>query len=463
MTLDKTDPEIIAAFALLDAQLEAERKNKMIPGLSVAVVYDQEIIWAKGFGYSNLEKKISADQKTIYRIGSITKLFTSTMLMQLRDAEKLHLDEPIEKYLSTFKIKSSFSNSRSPTFLQVVSHTAGLPREAPLDYWQTLKFPSINVVLKSLKNAEIIFPTMTEIKYSNLGIAILGHALERIANKPYKQYVKEHILQPLGMNNSGFDLSDEMKTHMAIGYFATKDNESHEIAPHPDIGAFAPAGQLYSSVEDISHFISLQFRDNPIGGKQILGGSTLREMHSPVFMAPNWKGGIAIGWALRQKSGHTCIGHGGGIYGFTADITLVIDMKLGIAVFVNTGMDLNNIVSSAIDLLIPVFSRVLSRKQADPIRVAPHDLQKYTGHYSMLRPDKMEMEIRIAVGKLVAIFNEEPPGTEITFIPESKHNFRMEGGFVNGELATFELSEGGNITQVKLGNFTFERVPPRFL
>src|SRR5659263_635638 len=122
MTLDKTDPEIIAAFALLDAQLEAERKNKMIPGLSVAVVYDQEIIWAKGFGYSNLEKKISADQTTIYRIGSITKLFTSPMLMHHRDAEKLPPDEPIEKYLSTFKIKSSFSNSRSPTFLQVVSH-----------------------------------------------------------------------------------------------------------------------------------------------------------------------------------------------------------------------------------------------------------------------------------------------------------------------------------------------------
>src|SRR6266581_396090 len=193
MNLDKNDPEIEAALVLLDAQIEAERKDQKIPGLSAAVIYDQEIIWFKGFGYANVQEQMPADSRTVYRVGSITKLFTATMLMQLRDAGKLQLDDPIEKYVPAFKLKSPFDDQRSPTFRQVVSHTAGLPIEAPLDYWQTLEFPTIEKVLESLKDAEMVFPAMTKFKYSNLGFAILGYALEVIANQPFKEYIVEHI------------------------------------------------------------------------------------------------------------------------------------------------------------------------------------------------------------------------------------------------------------------------------
>lgn len=144
----------------------------------------------------------------------------------------------------------------------------------------------------------------------------------------------------------------------------------------------------------MSRFISFQFRDGPAGGKQILGGSTLWEMHSPVFMKPDWKSGIAIAWALRRVWDH---GHTGGIHGFTADITLIPDMKLGIAVFTNilftdTDWRPNVLSHSALELLIPVLSRVFAAKQAALAVAAPPDWQKYTGRGSM--PGLAEIEIK---------------------------------------------------------------------
>jgi CubicO group peptidase (beta-lactamase class C family) len=154
-----------------------------IPGMSVVIVYDQDVLLAKGFGYADLEKKIPADPQTVYRIGSVTKAFTALMLMQLRDAGKLQLDDPIEKYLPEFKIKSRFPDARPATFRQVAAHYSGLPRDAPMLYevQATDSVPSIEDQLKSLTNSEMLLPAMTMYSYSNLGYSIMGLALSRVA------------------------------------------------------------------------------------------------------------------------------------------------------------------------------------------------------------------------------------------------------------------------------------------
>lgn len=334
MNLDTTRPEISAALALVDARLAAEREDRKIPGLSAGVVHDQDLIWHRGYGNANRDKFIPANENTIYRVASITKLFTSTMLVQLRDAGKLSLDDPIEKYLPEFQIKSSFSDARPATFRQVASHGAGLPREGSHQGWRNTTMPPIEDLLKSLAEVEMRLPVMTEPKYSNLGIAIMGHALSRIAGQPYDDYVRENILQPLGMTKSGFDpaaYGDER----AIGYHLAKGK--FEISPTWDEKGFRPAGGMYSSVSDIARFISLQFRDGPAGGKQILGGSSLREMHSPVLVSPDFETGFGLGWGIRRTAGKKVIGHSGGLPGYTTNISLVPSMKLAVIVFTNTG------------------------------------------------------------------------------------------------------------------------------
>jgi len=332
--MHEKDSKVKAALARIDARIERECQSNEFPGLSVAVVHDQETIWTRSFGYADVEREIPTSPQTVFKIGSVTKLFTATMLMQLRDAGKLQLDDPIEKYLPAFKVKSRFSDPRPPTFRQVAAHVSGLPAEAPLDYFMTSKFPTIKEILESLKNTEMVAPPLAKFQYSNLGYAIMGHALELIANQAYTQYITENILQPLGMHSSGFNPTPEMASRLATGYIAIKGRPP-EIAPQWDLAAFIPCGGMYSTVEDMAHFISLQFREGPAGGAQILGGTTLREMRSPVFIYPDWQGGRAIGWALRRMYGHTVICHDGAQPGFHAAVIAIPDLKLGVTVMVN--------------------------------------------------------------------------------------------------------------------------------
>ena len=454
MQLDKHNPQIITAFSSLEAQMEEAQREKEIPGLSVGIVYDQELIWSKGFGYANLEKKTPATPQTIFRIGSITKLFTATMLMQLRDRGELCLDDPITRYLPELKIRNPFSDSRPPTLRQIASHLAGLPREAPLDYWTTLRFPSIDEIIESLEDTELIFAPMSSPKYSNLGYAIMGAALERIARIPYKQYVFKNILQPLGMNNTGFDLNDDMETQLAIGYEIPTEDEEPKATPHFDLNGFTPAGQLYSSIEDIANFISLQFRDGPVDGSEILGGITLREMQSPVSIYPNWQGAIAIGWGMESFSKSTVLGHSGGLHGFIADMMLVPDIRLGVAVFTNTNVDARKISHSALQILIPAIKQARFHQQTPPSETDEANLEKYVGYYTI--PGLAHVEVKAVDGKLKAIASE--PYGQVTLVHETDHKFRMIDGPAIGETASFQLNSEGEIISLKVIGFTAYRM-----
>ncbi len=196
MTQVEDSPEVKDALAQIATQLEKECKDMKIPGLSAAIVYDQATIWADNYGYTNQEQKSPVTSQTLYAVGSISKPVTATLMMHLRDAGKLRLDDSLDKHLPGFKIKSQFSNIRPPTLRQIAAHVSGLPSEAPLDYRETWNWPPIEEILESIKDIELLAPPQTEFHYSNLGYALLGHAMERISGKPYAEYVKESIFQP---------------------------------------------------------------------------------------------------------------------------------------------------------------------------------------------------------------------------------------------------------------------------
>lgn len=457
MAIDQNNPDIQALSRQLEAQLDAERVDRAIPGLSIAIVHDQDIVWAKGFGYADIEAEIPADPQTVYRVGSITKLFTATMLMQLRDAGKLCLDEPVEKYLPAFRLKTRFSDSSSPTFRQLASHTAGLPREAPVQTWlRTGEYSPIETVLESLKDAEMIFPPLMEIKYSNLGYIILGYALAGIAQQSYEHYVSENILRPLSMNNSGFTLSNEMKLQAAVGYSTSKDKPP-ELSPNSQFGALTPAAGLYSSVTDLARFISLQFRDGMAGGKQILKGSTLREMHAPVLLDPDWQRGFGIGWEVKRVANHPTISHRGVITGFLSDLILVQDMKLGLALSTNAQMDAGLGWSWAIlEQIIPTMESVLAQEGVHRKIHAQADWEKYVGQYSV--PGIIEVDLVIFEGNLVVCVPAgTPPSSDVVLVPETESTFRAKGGMVNGELVAFEMDDAGRVRRMKAGSYVLDR------
>jgi CubicO group peptidase (beta-lactamase class C family) len=459
MAIDKSNPTIKAALELLDARLADTQEFKQIPGIAVAVVLDQEIIFSRGYGYANLEKKTPMTTQHVFRVGSITKLFTATMMMQLRDAGKLCLDDPIEKYVPAFHIKSNFPDSRPPTFRMVVSHTAGIPVESSLNVWADLKFPPIQVFLEKLSESEIIVPAYTQIKYSNLGISILGHALEVIAKKPYREYIKEHILDPLLMNNSSFDLTPEMEAHLATGYMAGADG-ALTVAPIFDMGGMTPAGQLYSTVEDLAIFIMLQYRDKPTGGAQILGGTSLREMRSPVFMTSSETDpGVGIGWFLEKTcEKHTHIGHTGAVHGYSSHITLVPDLKLGLAFCINSmkGDDLK-ISNDAIDSLASLVARLTDEQEIVEQRKAAYrpEWEPYLGEYLLFG---RKIFIKVLDNMLTMSMLGDEAGARNVLLPEGEHTFRVKGPAADGEKLVFIFGKEGKVKEVRVGGYVMERI-----
>lgn len=451
--IDVSTAEIRAAIAHAEALLENEQRDRSIPGLSAGIVYDQDLIWHKGYGFANLEKAIPADEHSVYRIASITKLFTSTMLMQLRDAGKLNLDDPLEKYLPQFKIKSPFPDARPPTFRMIASHAAGLPREGNHEGWRDMNMPTIDALLAGLEGDEMRLPTMFEPKYSNLGVGIMGYTLSVIAGQPYGDYVTQHILQPLGMNESGWTRPDEAR--YTVGYYA--DGGEMKIAPHWDEQGFRPGGGMYSTVADITRFIAMQFRDQPAGGNQVLGSSTIREMQMPVSVTPDFESGYGIGWGIRRLSGYKVIGHSGGLPGFTTNITLVPALKLAAIVFTNTGTDPTAIAHKVLELLIPVFKRQAERQETPASAEEQAGWKRYEGQYAQRSMDDF-LEVENIGGKLMVTWPGANPSAFIRLLPHSEHVFRMVGGAGSADRVTFEVDDIGKITGMMLGAYPFKRI-----
>ncbi|MBL8798149.1 MAG: beta-lactamase family protein [Planctomycetia bacterium] len=450
------DPsQLRAALSLVEARIEDERQARYIPGIVALVLHDQETVWQQSFGQADVAKGTRPAADTIFRIGSITKMFAATMLMQLRDAGRLQLDDPVEKHLPEFKIASAFPDPRPVTFRQLAGHMAGMPREGPLNHWATGNFPPLETMLASLKDTSLVFAPWTKFKYSNLGTAVLGGALGRIAGLPFREYVTQHILKPLGMHSTYFEVPEEAKARLATGYVTAR--EQAIVAPYPDIGSMAPAGQLYSTAVDLAKFTMLQLRPGPSSGAQILGGTSLREMYTAVFLKPNWDGATGIGWHLRRLVGETVVGHSGGIYGFSADLRFVPDLKLGFVILSNIGKgadtNIEDVTDAVLEALLPVVRRVQARGQALDNLAAAKDWAKYLGRYYIPGVD-YEVEVRLVGGRLTGIWTGLPASENMALTPRGNHQFLIEGGTVyDGDTLAFELDQQGKSTALNVGGF----------
>ena len=440
----------------LEAVIAEEMASNKLPGVSVAVVHDQQIVWAKGYGVAdfNSQRKVTPD--TIFAVGSITKLITATILMQLRDSGKLNLDDPVEKYLPSLKIHARGSSGRPVTIRQIASHTAGLPREISFESWNTLEFPPFESLIESLKDVTAVFPPLSKYKYSNLGYAILGQVIAVASGKSYKECALESVLQPLGMARSGFDIP-ALPEAPATGYKVFGDEPAEET-PYLDFGAVAPAGQLFSSVIDISRFLSMQFLEEPDSSGSlapVLDPATIREMHSPVYIGRAWVGGTAIGWHISRAFGHTISSHRGGIPGFTTDVALIRELKLGVAVFTNAFPQPNEIAVRILESLTPTISR-FATEQSQAGDTGSDEMAKYAGRYRSRYYG--DIEITYFAGRLNMSDILAPPGLKTILIPAGKDRFLMSGGDEDGEFAVFDVAADGSVLSINTAGYRFEKL-----
>jgi CubicO group peptidase (beta-lactamase class C family) len=325
------DAKVVLAVRRIAAAAADDRRQTGLASLAIGIVHGQTVVLAAGFGCANLERGIPATPDTVYRVGSVTKLFEATALMQLRDAGRLRLDEAVDRYVPEAWYPGPNGARVSPTWRQLASHTAGLQRDLQRNVG------TVPDLFRFLEHRAAAAEPGKVYAYSNLGFVLLGQAAALVAGERHHDYLRRHVFLPLGMTSSTYDPAAVAPDRLAIGYLrldpaADGDGWSGYRAGYRD--PFPPSGTMLSTVNDLSRFLMLQFRAGPAGGAQILDSRTVREMWRPV--APTGAArAAAIGWFVSPLGDETLVQKDGGQPGFTALVQMIPERKLGVVLLVN--------------------------------------------------------------------------------------------------------------------------------
>jgi CubicO group peptidase (beta-lactamase class C family) len=343
------------AAAQLQRLAEHEVSEKQLPGVSIALVDDQKIVWAQGFGFADPEKKTAATAETVYRVGSVSKLFTDIAIMQLVERGQLDLDAPVTRYLPDFHPRNPFGEPI--TVRELMSHRAGLVREPPVGNYFDNSEPSLAEVVKSLNTTELVYPPGTHTKYSNAGDTVAGAVLESVTREPYLQYLRQAVLAPLGLRNSSFKPEPALLRRLAKGYMWTYAGRRFR-APTFELGT-GPAGNMYSTVIDQSRFLSALLAEGRGANGPILKPATLQQM----FIPQGRDSGFGLGFALLSLDGFKMVGHRGGIYGFSTEVLAMPGEKIGVVVMIN----MDNSSEVCWHVAITALRLMLAARQGKPI------------------------------------------------------------------------------------------------
>jgi CubicO group peptidase (beta-lactamase class C family) len=321
--------------AYITQLIEHGMAQSKVTGLSIALVDDQRVVWSQGFGYADLGRKLPATADTLYRVASISKLFTDTAAMQLAERGLLDIDQPVQKYLPDFALPSRQPQS-AINLRQLMTHHSGLPRDK-LKGFQTTTPESFGELTAYLNQTPTAYPPAHTFAYSNLGVTLLGSVVQNVSGTPFAQHMQQSVLAPLGMVDSSFNTTPSTSMRMSLGY---KQGAAEKEWPLRDV----PAAGLNSSVNDLSRFISMVFAQGRSGEKQILKPDTVTEMlrvqNSAVPLDLNFQ--VGLGWMLStlgkstlQNAGPVAH-HAGSIGMFHSQMYLLPEHQLGVVVLANS-------------------------------------------------------------------------------------------------------------------------------
>ena len=448
----RDNPEFTAQRKLLEKWISAQMEFRQQPGLAIAVVYDQELIWSKGFGYADIAKKTPMTPQTIFRIASITKTFTSTAIMQLRDRGTLALDDPVVKYLPWFTYKNRFPEGPAVTIRQLLTHTSGLPGEAGMPYWTDHKFPTHDELVALLHSQENVFEPETKFRYSNLGMAILGEVVAAASGQTYEAYVTQNILQPLGLGSTSVTpVPDRLSRHMT-GYSRRMADGTRTIYPLMDAKAITPAANISSTVEDLGRWASFHMLEGKNTPGQILKGSSLREMHRVQWLQPSWHSGWGLGFSVAKSDERVTYGHGGFVGGNKSQLLISPKEKVAVIIAINADDGVPAFYAGrAMSMLAPVIARLMAPTK--PEVKSDSAWQKYVGAYT--DPFGWESDVMVVNNKLV-LYNygyppEDNPAEALDeLVPDGNNTFRMSGENGSGGLVVFEMGADGTVARVKV-------------
>jgi CubicO group peptidase (beta-lactamase class C family) len=376
-TNDPTDPKELEA--LLDPIFAEQMAKLHIPGAVVSVVRDGKTIFAKGYGVADIEKKTPVvPDKTIFRIGSITKVFTATAVMQMADRGKINLNDDVNKYLTGVKVPDSFP--QPITFASLLTHTSGLDEISPGR--RTADESKVIPLGEFLKTRIVrLVPPGEAISYSTYNPALAALAVEQISKTPFKVYLQRNVFEPLGMNRTSIAaVRAEHKQDLASGY-EYADNK-HQKLPFQWFHTY-PASDINSTATDMARFMIANLQGGVIDGKRILSERAAREMQTTQFRNHPRVPGWAYGFYEWGQNGLRLVGHGGSMDdGYSALLTLAPEKNVGIFVACNTESGAFGLGEAVKDAFLNRYFPAQTNPEVPQTKNPPPDaLKKFAGKY----------------------------------------------------------------------------------
>ena len=327
------------------AELEPEIQRTLlagnIPSASIALVSNDRVIWSDAYGYSNLWARTLATTNTVYLIGSTFKTMSTVALLQQMEQGKFKLDDPVNTYLTDFKIQGE--DPQHPiTFRHLFTHTSSLAGDfGAFPVWGDTVPPSLEDYLR--KSLKVTKPPLTKVEYSNTAYTLIGYLVQKISGVPYKQYIQEHIFTPLEMSSTAFEPRPDMDERLAIPYVVDQKTGSQVGAVRVKASVW-PAGIVYGTVLNQANWLIVNLNGGVFKGKRLISEETLNQMFTRQY--DQFKGGVegiwgnetagfGLTWWAQVRDGDRYFAHSGSVAGYTAFLLGNRDRKLGFAILTN--------------------------------------------------------------------------------------------------------------------------------
>lgn len=440
----QTSGELQTRLAKIEEKVEARRKELGIPGMSLAIVKNGEVVMSKGFGYKDFEKQIPVTADTQFAIGSATKAFTALSVLMSQDEGKLSLDESPRRFIPYFKINDAEINEKI-TIRNLLTHSSGLNR-TDLG-WYTGKL-SREEIIKVAGEAKPTAKLGEKFLYQNVMYLTAGEIVSRVQKTPWEKFVEDKIFAPLAMTNSTLSIPSMRKAKdFSLGYDYNFDTKQTINKPTREISAIAPAGSINSSANDMAKWLKFILNKGALGDKRLVSEKGFAEWTAPQQkISPDGKFSYALGWFVQDYKGKKVIQHGGNIDGFNSMVAFLPDENLGFVMLTNvSGSSLGS------ELISVIADGILSADKAETTtQTAATETAKEIGKYSFAAAG-FDVEIKMVDGKLVAVVPNQPVYTLE----------RIEGGRYKligapeGFFATFK--DDSLYLEQPQGNFTLPR------
>jgi CubicO group peptidase (beta-lactamase class C family) len=416
------------------------------PAVSAGLVRDGALVWSTHVGSARLDPVAAPTDDTQYMIGSITKTFTAVLIMALRDAGRLSLDDRLDTFLPQ-------TRHGAITVRQMLAHASGLQREPVGRIWENLDAPDQERLLRELEDAEQVLPVHFAFHYSNLAFALLGQVVELLEARSWGDVVTERILAPLEMTMTGLAPDNRGR---ALGYRVHPHTGVATLEPQFDLKATAPLGGLWSTVADLGRYAS--FVADPID--EILAAGSLEEMCRPLIMTDvqGWTRAYGLGYDLQRMGERVLAGHGGAMPGFLAGLRVGRQDRVGAVVFANStaGAEPVALASQLVKAVLdaePSLAHVWTPSQSQP------DLDGILGSW-WTEGEEIVFEVRDNV-----LWSRIPGGLPIAdtrFVRVDTDRFRAVLGREGGELLEITRGPGGTVERMHFATYALTRAPTAF-